>query len=287
MLTLGDLEACPGLTPTLRTIDAYARLDSPVLIRGETTTARLLMPRLANGGSVHEIYCPLATAVQTGMYEQLQAVARATGRRAPAVVAFVEVNRISVVDQQRVLAVVRDRVIDVRATQITARPVAHADTRGGALVWPPGVCAEIAVPALGQRTEDAAVLLTRLLERMLNRAVRIDSLAEEALTEHTWPGDVSELMACVERIVGAWPDDRSAPTVYAQDLGIPFRSAAARRAKTQATPGRTLEAMLTEYEAEVVRLVMTRLGGNKSQAARELGISRSYLIQKCQKYGIE
>ncbi|MBK9034619.1 MAG: hypothetical protein IPL61_25700 [Myxococcales bacterium] len=44
---------------------------------------------------------------------------------------------------------------------------------------------------------------------------------------------------------------------------------------------------MTEYEAEVVRLVMTRLGGNKSQAARELGISRSYLIQKCQRYGIE
>lgn len=287
MLTLDDLEACPGLAPTFRTLDAYARFDRAVLVRSETTTARLLFSRLASGGTVHEIYCPLVNAIDGAMHEQLRLAARAGGRRGPAVVAFVEVNRLAVEDQQRVLAVARDRVIDLRATPMTTRPVAQVDPRFGALTWPPGVCLEVDVPALGERAEDAVVMLPRLLERMLNRPVRLDGLAEEALIEHAWPGDVPELLACVERITGAWPSERSAPTVYVQDLGIPFRSAAARRAKTQATPGRTLEAMMTEYEAEIVRLVMIRLGGNKSQAARELGISRSYLIQKCQKYGIE
>lgn len=287
MLTLDDLEACPGLAPTLRTLDAYARIDRAVLIRGETTTARLLFARLANGGAIHEIYCPLVDASNGAMHEQLRLAASAGGRRGPTLVAFVEVNRLSVDDQQRVLAVMRDRLVDLRASRMTARPVAQVDPRFGTLTWPPGVCQEVAVPALGERTDDALVLLPRLLERMLDRPVRLDGLAEEAVAEHAWVGDVPELLACVERITGAWPSERSGPTVYAQDLGIPFRSAAARRAKVQATPGRTLEAMMTEYEAEVVRLVMIRLGGNKSQAARELGISRSYLIQKCQKYGIE
>ena len=34
MLTVDDLEACPGLAPTLRTLDAYARLDQAVMVRG-------------------------------------------------------------------------------------------------------------------------------------------------------------------------------------------------------------------------------------------------------------
>ncbi|MBK9034620.1 MAG: hypothetical protein IPL61_25705 [Myxococcales bacterium] len=208
-----------------------------MLIRGETTTARLLFARLANGGAIHEIYCPLVTVADGAMQEQLRGAAHAGGRRGPAVVAFVEVNRLTVDDQQRVLAVARDRVIDLRATRMTARPVAQVDPRFGALVWPPGVCLEVDVPNLGDRSEDAVVLLPRLLERMLGRPVRLDALAEEALTEHAWPGDVSELLACVQRITGAWPTERTAPTVYAQDLGIPFRSAAARRAQTRRPRG--------------------------------------------------
>ena len=281
MLSLEDLEACPGLASMFRMLDAYARLDRALLVRGETITSRLLFERLAGATVVHEIYCPLVAATDGAMQEQLRIAAHA------GVLAFVEVNRLSVGDQMRVLAVARDRVLDLRAAQMTARPVVQIDPRFGALVWPPGVCLEVDVPVLGERSEDAVVLLPRLLERMMNRPVRLDALAEAAMVEYTWPGDVPELISCVERIIGAWTSERSAPTVYAQDLGIPFRSAATRRAQTQRTPGRTLEEIMTEYEAEVVRLVMTRLGGNKSQAARELGISRSYLIQKCQKYGIE
>jgi hypothetical protein len=287
MLTVDDLEACPGLAPTLRTLDAYARLDQAVMVRGETSTTRLLVERWAAGGRVHEIICPLVAGTAGAMHEQLREGARPVDDGGPAIVLLVEVDRLSVDDQQRALALARDRMIDLRGTKLTARLVVQFDPRFGGLRWPAGVGLEVDVPPLGARAADAVVLLPRLVGRMLGQPVALEAAAEEAVLAYGWPGDVPELVAGAARLVGAWPTDRRDPTVHAAELGIPFRPALAVRAQAQATPGRTLEVIMSEYEAEVLREVMARLGGNKSQAARELGISRSYLIQKCHRYGIE
>lgn len=139
---------------------------------------------------------------------------------------------------------------------------------------------------MADRPDDAVVLLPRFVSRLMGRDLRLDERATEAVAAYPWVA-LAELAAKAENVKLAWPSDRTVGIIYPEDIGIPFTSAAKRRAETQATPGRTLEAMVSEYEAEVIALVLTRLAGNKSQAARELGISRSYLIQKCQKYGIE
>lgn len=285
MLTLADLEACAGLASQLRLLDGYARLDRPIVVRGETSTSRAAISRLSAEENGFEVYCPLLPNSPGALWQVLEQNARRLSRRG--LVSFIEVDRLSVDDQRLMTMVARDRVIDARGTPLTSRLVCQFDPRVGSPAWTPGAFLELDLPPLAMRPDDAVGLLTRLLARHLGNEVRLDELAVEAVATYAWPGDVAELISRAEQIAARWPPDAGRPVVRAEQLGIPHVTAANRRARTQATEGRTLAAIIEEYEAEVIMLVMVRLAGNKSQAARELGISRSYLIQKCQKYGIE
>ncbi len=284
MLTLGDVEACPGLVEELRLIDTYATRESPLLIRGETSTARAILPRFCAPKDILEIFCPLMpsdSGALLGVVKQHAGLMRRAG-----LVAFVEVDHLSPEDQRLLAIVARDRVIDARGTRLAARLVCQFDPRRGSFPPFPGVFLEVDLPPLATRAEDASVLLSRLLKRLLGEAVRMDKLALEAVAEYTWPGDVAELAGRAEQIAARHADNPHTDVITVGQLGIPHVTAAQRRARTQASKGRTLSAIMDEYEHEVIQLLMTRFGGNKSQVARELGISRSYLIQKCQKYGV-
>ncbi len=285
MLTQEDVEACPGLTAQLRLLSTYAAWDRPVLIRGETSTVRAVIPRLAKGTSPHEIYCPLMSNAAGALREALVQHSAHLARHG--LVSFVEMDRLSADDQRLLAIVARDRIIDGRGTRLMSRLVCQFDPRYASVSWIPGLFLEVDLPPLASRPDDAAVLLTRLLTRQLGGEVRLDGLALEAATAYPWPGDVAELVARAEQIAGSWAADRHRLVVNVEELGITHVTGTQRRARTQATEGRTLQSIMEEYEAEVIQLVMTRSRGNKSHVARELGISRSYLIQKCQKYGVE
>ena len=287
MLTNQDLDACPGLATAIREVSALRQHDRAILLRSDIDTARLLAARLAGDAPYHEVHCAMLGPGQGALLAEVQHLARtATAQPGTAVVFFSEAHRLDPEDRQRALSIARDRVVDPRGTRLAARLVFHADPRFGALDWPPGACFEVDVPGLAERPDDAVVLLPRFVARLLGREVRLDERAVDAVMAYPWAA-IAELGAKAEHIQLGWPRERTSGVVYAGDLGIPFASATKRRAATQATPGRTLEAIMSEYEAEVIALVLARLDGNKSQAARELGISRSYLIQKCHKYGIQ
>lgn len=137
---------------------------------------------------------------------------------------------------------------------------------------------EIHLPSLRERRGDIPLLATHFLNRYSERyrkAVR--SFEPSALTfllDYNWPGNVRELDHAMERAVLLAQGDM----IRASDLGL--------RVSREGTPQRLEEMSLEEVEALLVRKAIGRYSGNVSQAAEALGLSRSALYRRMQKYGI-
>lgn len=131
---------------------------------------------------------------------------------------------------------------------------------------------EIAVPSLRERREDIPLLAEHLLARIageLHRDVR--ALSEEALRElerYDWPGNVRELENALTRAVVL----ARGPIVGMEHLALGHAAAVSAPSET-ATVGDRLD----DVERAHVLSVLSRMGGNKRQAAKALGISRSRL----------
>jgi DNA-binding NtrC family response regulator len=143
---------------------------------------------------------------------------------------------------------------------------------------------EVAMPPLRERREDIPLLAAFFLERFARREGKafegISSAALERLSAHEWPGNVRELENAIERgvVVGR------GPLLDAADLPSQVRPSDASPAQAADLAGRELP--LAEVEKVVIAAAMARHGGNKSQAARALGISRKLLYSKLREYGL-
>src|SRR5271163_1344940 len=138
---------------------------------------------------------------------------------------------------------------------------------------------EIHVPPLRERKEDIPLLamhfLTRYSGRYGKRVKSFDATAMQALLEHAWPGNVRELDHTVERAVLLAPDD----SVRASHLGLRAPSGAGGSPRLE-------ELSLEEVERVLIQKALARFSGNVSQAAAALGLSRSGLYRRLQKYGL-
>ncbi len=134
---------------------------------------------------------------------------------------------------------------------------------------------EIRVPPLRERRDDIPLLARHFLsahaQRYRKNLAGFEVEALEGLLAHPWPGNVRELDHAVERAVLMSSGDR----IRVGDLGL-------RRGGD--TP-RLEDLSLEEVEGLLVRKAMDRFGGNVSQAARALGVSRSALYRRLEKYG--
>src|SRR5205085_2544911 len=137
---------------------------------------------------------------------------------------------------------------------------------------------EIHLPPLRERPEDINELAEHFLRLHAHRYRKaiagFEPAALEALRAYTWPGNVRELDHVVQRSVlmarGA--------EVKAVDLGLqPVREMGERRLE---------EMSLEDVERLLIQKALKRFGGNVSQAAEALGLSRSALYRRMQKYEI-
>jgi DNA-binding NtrC family response regulator len=136
---------------------------------------------------------------------------------------------------------------------------------------------EIQVPALRQRRQDIPPLAAHFLRRHASRygkkVAGFEPAAIEALLEHPWPGNVRELDHAVERAVLMTGGEAVTPA----DLAL-------RTGREGAPP---LEEMsLEEVEQYLIKRTLAKFGGNVSQAAQALGLSRSALYRRLQRHGI-
>ncbi|SPE44499.1 Transcriptional regulatory protein ZraR [Candidatus Sulfotelmatobacter sp. SbA7] len=136
---------------------------------------------------------------------------------------------------------------------------------------------EIQIPALRDRRQDipplATYFLSRYAERYRKPAKTFDPPALQAMLEYPWPGNVRELDHAVERAVLLSSGD----AVRSSDLSLKTPQAGTQRLE---------ELSLEEVESLLIRKAVDRYGGNISQAAEALGLSRSALYRRLQKYGI-
>ena len=137
---------------------------------------------------------------------------------------------------------------------------------------------EIHLPPLRERGEDMELLaeyFLRLYAQRYRKTLRgFDESALAAMRAYAWPGNVRELDHVVQRAVLLARADE----VKAADLGLqPAREAGERRLE---------EMSLEEVERLLIQKALKRFGGNVSQAAEALGLSRSALYRRMQKYEI-
>lgn len=138
---------------------------------------------------------------------------------------------------------------------------------------------EIRLPNLRDRQRDIELLAHHFLrvytERYRKKISGFDPAAMQSLREHPWPGNVRELDHAIERAVLL----SAGPLIRSVDLGL-------RAAPPSSTP-RLEEMNLEEVEKHLIQRMLARHGGNVSQAANALGLSRSALYRRLEKFGLE
>jgi DNA-binding NtrC family response regulator len=136
---------------------------------------------------------------------------------------------------------------------------------------------EIRLPPLRDRREDIPILASHFLHQHASHYRKpidaFDESAVKALLAHTWPGNVRELDHAVERAVLMAQTE----TIRAADLGL--RSG-------REGPPRLEEMSLEDVEALLIKKALARFNGNVSHAANALGLSRSALYRRLQRYGL-
>ncbi len=137
------------------------------------------------------------------------------------------------------------------------------------------------VPPLRERQGDVELLAERFIERFAEKNRRtVESVSRECmqhLSAYPWPGNVRELENAIERGVilmrGNHLTEKSLPLAVQKYF--------------QENPGAVAAkpATLQEAEKELIKQTLRETDGNKSEAARRLGITRKTLQNKLQKYG--
>jgi DNA-binding NtrC family response regulator len=135
---------------------------------------------------------------------------------------------------------------------------------------------EIRLPALRDRREDIPLLAMHFLNAHADRygkeVSEFDPEAISTMLRHSWPGNVRELDHAVERGVLL----AQSRTVVSQNLGL----------RSHVHSDRLENMSLEEVEMFLIRKALSRHEDNVSQAAKALGLSRSALYRRMERYGI-
>jgi DNA-binding NtrC family response regulator len=135
------------------------------------------------------------------------------------------------------------------------------------------------IPPLRERKEDIPYLVQHFAKKFNGE---ISEGALERLMSYHWPGNVRELENVVERSILL----ARGPRVEADDIKIDMTNARPRASATDdhfLPEGMTLDA----YEQSIIREALKRANGNKSQAARLLGLTRNALRYRLDQMGVE
>jgi DNA-binding NtrC family response regulator len=176
----------------------------------------------------------------------------------------------------------RARHVDVRVLAATHRDL-HALVRAGRfredLYYRLDV-AKLRVPPLRERPEDIPVLARHFLRRNAERfglaSLAVPDTLVDLLAAHAWPGNVRELENAIEGLVALSPPEGLDLSLLPGGEGAPGAAGDAP----------SLRRRVEAFERGLVVEALRAAGGNRSEAARRLGVSRVTLHDKLRKYGL-
>jgi transcriptional regulator with GAF, ATPase, and Fis domain len=314
--------ASPSWRQVLQQVGRVAGAETTVLVTGESGTGKEVVAHLLHEGSARAKR-PLVAVNCAALPEQLLeselfghekgaftgAFTSKIGRleqAAGGTLFLDEIAEMSPLLQAKLLRVLQEREFqrlggtrtlkaDVRVLAATNRDLAAAIERGDFredLYYRLNVF-EIHVPALRERPDDVLPLAELFLEelgRTMGRpAAGISREAREWLLAYRWPGNVRELRNAIERAIllcdGGLITSEHLPTGVTRAEASRPVAASGNAGGNGALPagGVDLEAVERRY----VQQALEQARGNKSRAARLLGLTRAQLYSRLDKYGLK
>ncbi len=290
----------------------FAASDAPVLITGESGTGKELVARAVhrfsgrydgpfvavNCGAIagelaeSELFGHVKGAFTGADRDYLGRIRAAAGGtlfldEVADLPAALQPKLLRALDQRQVDPVGGNGPLDVdfRLVSATNRDLAGA-VREGAFredLYYRVAILHLHLPPLRERPEDIAPLWDHFTRLHGGEEVESTPSLLAALAARSWPGNIRELRNLNQRLVVLRVGDR---------LDVPDLTRADAGGHAPATAGMTLGPLpadhlsLPDLEREVVRQALARCGGNKSQAAKYLGIPRHVLIYRLKKFGL-
>lgn len=287
-----------GSSPAFQRMRNAARMvaatDVGVLLLGEPGSGRSSLAREIHAQSPraqgHFVIFNCAGAPEGALSATLMGIPSG-GAAAPATLYLDEVGELSRLDQARLLHLMAasdafpgsaPRVIAASALDLAAAVREGRFRRDLHL----RLCVvPIEVPPLRDRVLDLSELSDHFLEaaaaRHQLRPPRLSAGSERILRRYLWPGNLRELANVCERLVILYPGVQVLP----EDL--PRELVTGHGGEDEGVGGFTLPPQgidLNRLEAELIRQALSLAGGNKSRAARLLGLSRDTLLYRIQKH---
>jgi two-component system response regulator HydG len=309
--SIAEFSGIVGRSPQMQTvfslIEDVAPTDATVLIQGESGTGKELVARaihersLRNQGPFVVINCSAypSTLLESELFGHEKgaftgAVRRKIGRFEQAqggTVFLDEIGEIPPPSQIKLLRVLQSQRferlggestvnVDVRILAATNRNLID-EVRAGRfredLFYRLNVI-PIHLPPLRQRGNDIATLVHHFLKRFAaEQAKPVERFSSEAMRlmmAYTWPGNVRELENSVEHGV-----------VLAKERQVEVKDLPVSLAATTLTEGNAT-LTVTASEEKLIRETLEACNWNKTEAARQLGISRSTLYEKIRRLQI-
>lgn len=292
----------PAMRALLNNIALVAPSDATVLIHGESGTGKELVARALHASSRRPLVILNCAALNESLLESelfghekgafTGADKRREGRFVEAdggTLFLDEIGDISPLMQVRLLRAIQEREVqrvgsnqtlsvDVRLIAATHRDLAEEVSAGRFrqdLYYRLNVVT-IDMPPLRQRKEDipqlARYFLQRYAERNRKAVQGFTPQAMDLLIHYAWPGNIRELENAVERAVVLLTGE------YISERELPL--AIAGTSVSDAPHGEDIIQPLVEVEKEAILVALEKTGGNKTEAARQLGITRKTLLAK-------
>lgn len=293
----------PVMAPTVSDlIDLAARNpDAPILLQGETGTGKGYIARQIHDRSVRnlspfvEINCASLSSTffeselfghERGAFTDARQAKRGLLEVAGEGTVFLdEIAELSPEVQPRLLKVLEERTFrrlggttmlrsSARVVVATHQSLADAvaEKRFRADLYYRLQVLTITLPPLRERQDE---ILTMAMA-MLPKGSSLTNEAEDALAAYRWPGNIRELKNTIWR-AAILAEGRPIEPAH---LGLPVATSASTSGRAVPNEPRTLE----QAEREVIREALAASGGNRTHAARILGIARSTLLEKLKRY---
>jgi len=288
-----------------KTISLVAPTNATVLIEGETGTGKEMIARMVHNNSprAQQPFIPVdcgsiaPSLIESELFGALKGAYTGADRDRMGVfeaanngTVFLDeigdlelgfqLNLLRFLQEKEVrpLGSARGKKVDVRVVAATNRDLQKMVETGKFRedLWYRLNVVRVILPPLVERRGDVPLLAHYFLRKYNERYRQQAKLTESGLTvleNYSWPGNVRQLQHMLERLTILAPQGR-------------IDDAAVREAIELTEPRDSASDSLADTEADQIRRVLSATGGNKSRAAKILGIERKTLYRKLERMGL-